>query len=326
MCGIAAGQATATLTAAKDTAIFSNGSTSSGGGPLVTGRTARFGERRTLVRFELGSIPQGSTIVAAALGMTVEQSNSGPAATSLHPLLQDWGEGTTISPGGAGAPANPGDATWADAFLGTTAWQTPGGDFGSATSSLTVGGPGRYQWTSSASMVQQVQAWLDQPQTNHGWAVITDESLVSARLWNSREHALASDRPTLTVDYIPPASVSSFGTGCVIRPFQPSLQANGPPRLGDAAFALRLSNVPNGLGLLFFAPQFGLGSFQGCTVFLAGTPELAAVEWIATPTWFALPVPNQPSLGGLEISAQALAVTNQGISSTSNGLRLTLGL
>src|SRR5215468_6480572 len=57
-----------------------------------------------------------------------------------------------------------------------------------------------YTW-SSAQMVTDVQAWLDDSGDNFGWLVLGDESTIAtAKRFDSRESASA---PVLTIQYIP---------------------------------------------------------------------------------------------------------------------------
>jgi len=323
-------QQVVTFEPVRDTAIFSNGALTSGGGNLVTGATVRFGNRRALIAFDLQSLPPGATVLSASFEMTMSQTNSGPAATSLHRLLAPWGEGLAISPGGSGAPAAPGDATWTEAFFGSVPWQSPGADFASAaTATVSVDQPARYTWPSSPAMVADVQSWVNAPATNHGWIAITDETNTSAKLWHSREFALPSSRPILTVQFTVPAAASSFGAGCVAPNATPVLGAIGVPSVGNSAFALDVQGgQPSGVVLVFFGSQAltPAGSFGNCPVHIAGNLELAA--WgIASATGtsrLGLAVPNQPALVGLGIFTQALTL-DASTEATSNGLELRVG-
>ena len=102
-----------------------------------------------------------------------------------------------------GAPSTPGDATWIHTFFDTGAWTNPGGDFAAAPSAvLSVGAVGFFTW-SSAQMVADVQAWLDDPSTNFGWMVRGAEGLASTRRFDSRENPTAAFRPRLTVRFQP---------------------------------------------------------------------------------------------------------------------------
>lgn len=161
--------------------------------------------RRGMLAFEIaGSIPAGSTITVVSLSMNMSRTPLETARTvELHTLLADWGEGTSVAPGeeGDGAPATPNDATWRHRFFDTIFWSTQGGDFSATVSaSQLVGVVGQYTW-SSAQMVADVQAWLDNPASNFGWLVLGDETAIAtAKRFDTRESA---SPPMLTIEFIP---------------------------------------------------------------------------------------------------------------------------
>ncbi len=155
-------------------------------------------------------IPAGSIIEAVTLSMYVSKVPPGPTnqAFNLHLMTGDWGEGTSDagSPGGAGAVATVGDATWTHAFHPTQEWNFPGGDFNfSHSASTSILNPGTYTW-SDPLMITDVQGWVDDPSTNFGWAVLGPNVDKTARRFNSREHSNAELRPKLTITYTPGAT------------------------------------------------------------------------------------------------------------------------
>jgi hypothetical protein len=162
------------------------------------------------MRFNIaGSVPAGATINSASL--TLHCSRTNPVVNtynfSLHRLLADWGEAGSDAgnPGGLGAPAMPGDATWMHRIFNTDLWTAAGGDFAAmASGTQGVGASGAsYTWGSTAQMVADVQGWLDSPATNFGWILIgTEASAGSAKEFESRENVLdAQFRPKLTIEY-----------------------------------------------------------------------------------------------------------------------------
>ncbi|MDH3510984.1 MAG: multicopper oxidase domain-containing protein [Gammaproteobacteria bacterium] len=175
--------------------------------------------RRALLKFDIAAqIPAGSTINSVVLTAQVNRERDGAARTmTLHPLDKDWGEGTVNcdnnAGGGQGDTANAGDATWLNAKFQQIGWDTPGGDFGSASASASVanGQSVLATWDSSVSgneaLVTDVAAWLGTPASNNGWIMLGEESVVkTARRFYSRE---GSTPPVLTVDFTPPASTSA---------------------------------------------------------------------------------------------------------------------
>ena len=169
---------------------------------------------RSLLAFDVaGSIPAGSTINSVSLTLWCNDGyNSGSTpSVELHKVLADWGEGAS-SPGWMPpyTSAKTGDATWRYSFYNTQSWATLGGDFSPTVSSAqTVSTGGRsYTWGSTAQMTADVQTWLNTPSANFGWVLKGDETQESGKMFDSRESTNAARRPTLTIDYTPPASPS----------------------------------------------------------------------------------------------------------------------
>src|SRR5205085_2708919 len=145
---------TASLLASKDNTIHENpdGAFSNGKGVFFfVGKTLENVNalRRGAVAFDLSSIPPNSVVTAASLSLTVSKIGPAPAPgnISVYKLLKDWGEGASNagSPGGQGAPSQPGDATWIHTFYNTNFWTTPGGDFSPTVSAITfVGNTGTF--------------------------------------------------------------------------------------------------------------------------------------------------------------------------------------
>ena len=227
---------------------FFAGRVSTGGGGKI---------RRGVIAFDLSSIPPGSTVTSVTLFLNCSQTNSGNQTITLRRLLTDWGEGASVAPpgGGAGTGAAPGDATWLHTFHPGSFWSAAGGDFsGTISGSLVVGASGGYTFPSSAGMVADVQAWIDNPAQNFGWCVRGNESTIAtAKRFDTRENSLPSHRPLLTVDYTPPyasyctAKVNSLG--CT-----PSIAGAGAPSATAASgFVVSATNVRNNKsGLLFY--------------------------------------------------------------------------
>ena len=120
-------------------------------------------------------------------------------------MLADWGEGISNAPDpeGAGTPATTNDATWLHTFFPNSFWATPGGDFVATASARTVvDDEDLYTWR-SAQMVMDVQAWLDQPDTNFGWLLQGGEgSTQTAKRFDTKEAPVAN-RPVLRVEFTP---------------------------------------------------------------------------------------------------------------------------
>ncbi len=231
-----AAAATVVLAPSKDNTLietpvgFSNGA----GDGIYSGRVGTNAGgtiRRGLLAFDLSAIPAGSTIDAVTLRLVLDQAPNVTARTvSLHRVSADWGEAGSAG-SGAGAAAQPGDATWLFRFFNTLAWTTAGGDFAagaSASQSVTVVGP--YDWT-GAGVVADVQFWLDNAAANFGWLALGDESTTfTVKKFYSSEGLTP---PRLTVDYTPTVGV----------PSEPGVEAVGfaPPWPVPASGTVNLS-------------------------------------------------------------------------------------
>lgn len=202
---------TVEMPAAKDNTMYQNatGAVSNGaGGGLFCGVTSIGNVRRALIAFDIASnVPAGSIVTSVELYMTVAQAapGSGPRVTSLYRTLADWGEGASNAgePDGAGAPSQPGDATWIHTFYNTVFWNSVGGDFAAAPSaSAILDFTQEYSWGSTPAMVSDVQGWLDNPVTNFGWVLVGDESTnTTAKKMRSRESDFPNDAPRLVVEF-----------------------------------------------------------------------------------------------------------------------------
>lgn len=196
-----------TLQPIQDNTLYESdlGTISNGAGQhFFAGKTDNGTIRRGLLAFDLGAIPPGAVVVSASLTLTMSKSLPGDAAVALHTLSAAWGEGPSDALGeeGAGDAAQPGDATWLNTFYDSDLWATPGGDFDPAPSAITVvGGPGAYTWASPA-LTGDVAAWLADPATNFGWALLGDETANrTAKRFDSRENEPTA-RPRLTVTFV----------------------------------------------------------------------------------------------------------------------------
>jgi hypothetical protein len=201
----------ADIPASQDNTLIESatGAVSCGAGEnFYVGRTGQASDyrRRAVLRFDLNSIPAGATIVTATLQMNVTTvSSTSSMAVELHATTAAWGEGTSVCTGAKGVASTTGDATWIHTFYDTSLWGTAGGEFGAPVSASTsVGDMGVYDW-SGTGLVQDVQAWLDNPSQNFGWTIVGDESGASgAKVFASRENATTALQPKLEVTYTAP--------------------------------------------------------------------------------------------------------------------------
>jgi hypothetical protein len=211
-CPVSETQLQISLFPAKDNTLYedASGSLSNGmGSYLFAGRTGQTGGnkiRRSVLAFDIaGAIAPGAQIDSAELVLNMSRSVSGSQTIGLHRLLADWGEGSSDAAAqeGGGAAATTDDATWLHRFSDTALWAAAGGDYDPTLSaSQSVDGIGSYTWGSTAQIVADVQAWLDNPESNYGWIIIGNEATtITAKRFDSKDHAVSNVRPTLTIFY-----------------------------------------------------------------------------------------------------------------------------
>jgi len=206
---------TALVPAVADNTLIESatGAASNGAGPAVfVGNTsqATASRRRALLLFDVAAaLPPGVIVTRAELRLVVTPSNPEPIEIGLHRVLAAWGEGTSAAGGGSGAPATPGDATWLHTFYDSELWENPGGDFvAGASAAIQVGDAGAVSWGSSPAAVADVQAWVDFPDTNHGWLLMGEgeDSPTTSKRFASREADDPASAPQLLVEYEAPCA------------------------------------------------------------------------------------------------------------------------
>ena len=162
---------------------------------------------RALLKFDVtGQIPTGATITSASLTLRVARTPSVPANSTfdLHRLLVSWGEGNKT--GQLGLQATTGEATWISRFFLLPQWGIPGGKAGTdfltdASASTFVGSSNRYTFVSTSNLVADVQFWLNNPGSNFGWILMSQEEATAstARRFASREGG--ANAPVLVIEY-----------------------------------------------------------------------------------------------------------------------------
>lgn len=195
-------QTTVDLTPSQDNSIFSESNNSNGLGRLFSGQNSMGNNRRCLFQFDFSAIPSTAIVSSVTLTLNVNQVSSSTTDTfTLHRLTTPWGEGTSFSGGGSGSAAVAPDATWSDAMLGTSNWTTSGGDFiTDATHSLSMDNTtGSKVFSSTSTLVEDVQNWIDGTNSNYGWILIGDESTSNTtRRFGSKDQDVA---PVLSITY-----------------------------------------------------------------------------------------------------------------------------
>ena len=208
-----------TLNAMKDNTIYAENVNNSNalGEYLAIGNDDIGAVHRGLMAFDIaGNLPAGAIVSSASLKLNCSRSapGSGVQPIYLHRLTTDWGEGNSFaSQTGVGTAATTNDATWSSSYFPSIVWANAGGDFVSGSSAVTnVNAAGIYNW-SSAGMVNDLQQWLNNPSSNYGWVIKSNETgTFKAKRLDSRENANAANNPELTINYSVPNILSTTNT------------------------------------------------------------------------------------------------------------------
>ena len=174
------------------------------------GTGTRVALRRAVLEFDIaGNVPSGATIDSVQLTLFCDKvAQAANFNVTLNRLLSEWGEGTSNtgnSQQGRGEPATTNDETWRHTFYSSQFWGTPGGDYTlTASATKAVGPTGAYTWGSTSGMVGDVQAWLNNASQNHGWIILSNETVIqTTKRFATRENATVNNRPKLVVNYTP---------------------------------------------------------------------------------------------------------------------------
>ncbi len=190
-CGAGISQ-TLTLSPQKDTWINARGSKQNknygASGELKVDREASKPER-SLLQFDLSSIPPGATVSSAVLYLTKIEGNDN-INVDVYMVSAEWDEGS----GGSGG-AN-GDASWNQRKPGVD-WTTAGGDYGPSIATVHVDGNGVYDWEVKSA----VQQWIDGAD-NFGFLLGSPDGGGNRdQHFASSENPTVGNRPELVIKY-----------------------------------------------------------------------------------------------------------------------------
>lgn len=196
---------TVDVSAAADATIYQDPKLSNGAGPELASGTENNGEsRRTLLKFDLAkTVPSNAEITNVELVLqSTDPEQSGMQAFDLYPVTKAWKEGTAsslvqVQP----VKASNKEVTWTNTGEAGP-WKNAGGDYQPyVRATVNVSGSGEYIW-SSAGMIEDIKAWLQGADSNHGWLLIGREGIATTKkLFGSSENPNPSMRPILRVTY-----------------------------------------------------------------------------------------------------------------------------
>lgn len=307
--------ATISLPASQDNTLYEeiDGALSNGKGQhFFVGTTTSGTPRRGVIAFDTSLIPPGSTVSSATLRLSMSRTRGSTQTVTIHRLNVSWGEGNSRGFGeeGAGDVSQTGDATWIHRFYNTVLWSAAGatGDFVAAPSASTsVGGVGFYNW-SGTGVVANVQAWVNDPASNFGWLVKTNEaSPTTAKRFDTRQSTLSSVQPSLSVTYTPPPTAGAcclISGSCVVTTSDLCIARGGTFQGSGTRCTPNPCPTPTGAcclssGICTVVTQAQClaqsGTYQGDSVPCSGI----SCPLILTPFVDALPIPGvmQPTTG-----------------------------
>ncbi len=153
-------------------------------------------ERRLIVRMDISSITDCSSVISARLSIRVVPPAPDSLTLQAHPVnLPGWKQWTE----GFGGTAT--GVSWIT-IDGTAPWQSQGGDFlTTVIDEHTVSTDSVVTFILSPALVKD---WIDDPTSNHGIIVKTTD--VSRSRYTTvflREHGVAARRPRLEIAYLP---------------------------------------------------------------------------------------------------------------------------
>ena len=145
-------------------------------GSMKDGGTSK--NRRSFVKFDVSSIPAGSTVGSATLTLCATAVPGSTRTYEVHAVSADWVETTITWTNQPSVAASATDTATTPASVGCMTWD----------------------------VADDVQAWVDGT-SNYGWRVVDDsESAPQDYLsqFRTRENSVVAERPTLDVTYSPP--------------------------------------------------------------------------------------------------------------------------
>ncbi|TCM48856.1 DNRLRE domain-containing protein [Kribbella sp. VKM Ac-2568] len=197
---------------------------------LEVGNNATYGKTRAVVNFGTvsSSIPAGSTILDAKLGLWKAHYEGGAAQLNAHALNQTFTESST---------------TW-QKINSTTAWTTAGGSFGASLDyvpSANMGPDPTWHWWQAKTAVQN---WVNTPGSEHGFLVKqATETTTGHGLFLSAEAAEPLLRPLLKVTYLTKTPESAYHAPKTPQRQQPAAQYPVDVTVTNTqAFALKSSD------------------------------------------------------------------------------------
>jgi len=183
-----------------------------GGSDLIVGCSTKGQCARTLLHFNVESLPKDAVITDVKMTLMPAASLTGDdpeMVLNVHRVTKEWSRTATSTPDGvrdewpenlAGTTATTGDVTWKYTSYGSEEWDTPGGDFNSEvmTSASSVGPTGRSSvlfFDMTESFKDVVTGWIDGSIPNNGVLVKRDTEDVNDSRIRIFFHEVSGNKP-----------------------------------------------------------------------------------------------------------------------------------
>ena len=168
----------------EDAEIFDQAPNNNYGGAVgIWVSSASNDTTRSLLRFNLGTIPSAARILQASLSLLRQSGSGADQPVSVHRIKNLWSEDSV---------------SWNNREAGTN-WDTAGGDYDNIAVATTPVGPAnqRYDW----NITPLVQGWVDGRYPNYGVALVAAIADMPGERFYTSDDADPTRHPKLTITY-----------------------------------------------------------------------------------------------------------------------------
>ena len=292
---------------------------------------------RSLIRWDLSMIPDGSTIIKAEMALNCYWDYTGGEITiNAHQVLKEWVEGSLADQNRT--LDNPDSTCWEEYGYGQP-WAQPGADGATDReteylASVSGSGTGWYVW----DILPAAQGWIDGSEANNGIILIAESGTTNnLKIFAPTEYSNKSLIPKLTIEYLPPSNqppvLDSIGNQSVDEGDALVLTVSASDPDGGVVF-LSVENLPEGAnfnsatGEFTWTPAFDQSGTYANILFTAtddGTPNLTDSESIAITVGNVNRAPVLTAIGDQSVDeGNTLAFTVSATDPDGNGVVLSV--